>query len=73
MVSNQNFNLGIQILDLGMDNVDMFYDPLEHFTAIGYILYPFGIYCCHLVYFLPFWYIVPRKVWQPWHTPDLSK
>jgi hypothetical protein len=22
--------------------------------------------CGHLVYFLPFWYVVPRKIWQPW-------
>jgi hypothetical protein len=20
-----------------------------------------------LVYFLPFWYVVPRKIWQPWN------
>jgi hypothetical protein len=38
----------------------------------GYILRPFGIYVRpfgilygHLVYFLPFWYIVSRKIWQP--------
>jgi hypothetical protein len=22
--------------------------------------------CGHLVHFLPFWYIVPRQIWQPW-------
>jgi hypothetical protein len=21
--------------------------------------------CGHLVYFPPFWYVVPRKIWQP--------
>jgi hypothetical protein len=21
--------------------------------------------CCHLVYFFPFWYVVPRNIWQP--------
>jgi hypothetical protein len=27
--------------------------------AFGHILWSFGI-------FSPFWYIVPRKIWQPW-------
>jgi hypothetical protein len=31
-----------------------------------YILCPFGMFCDHLVYFSPFWHIVPRKIWQPW-------
>jgi hypothetical protein len=31
---------------------------LEYFMIIWYILWPFGI-------FLPFWYAVPRKIWQP--------
>jgi hypothetical protein len=30
-----------------MENVSIFYDYLEHFTAI----WPFGIVCGHLVYF----------------------
>jgi hypothetical protein len=39
-------------------------------------LWPFGIcilyhlvyvLCGHLVYFPPFWYVVPRKIWQPWY------
>jgi hypothetical protein len=43
------------------------------------ILWPFGLFYCHLVYceaiwyilwlfgvFSQFWYIVPRKIWQPW-------
>jgi hypothetical protein len=36
-----------------------------------YILWPFGIFYCHLVdfvviwYIFPFWYVVPRKIWQP--------
>jgi hypothetical protein len=43
----------------------IFYDHLAYFTAIGNILWPFGILCGHLVYFSPFWYFVPRKIWQP--------
>jgi hypothetical protein len=46
-----------------------------------YILWPFGILHDHLVYvmaiwytlhsfgiFFPFWFIVPRKIWQPWYV-----
>jgi hypothetical protein len=29
-----------------------------YFMAIWYILWSFGI-------FFPFWYVVPRKIWQP--------
>jgi hypothetical protein len=39
------------------------------FMAIWSILPPLGIVCGHLVYFgifFPFWYVVPRKIWQPW-------
>jgi hypothetical protein len=41
----------------------------------GHLVYlrPFYIFHGHLVYFVamwyifpPFWYIVPRKIWQPW-------
>jgi hypothetical protein len=59
------------ILGLGMDNVGIFYGELEHFTAICYILLPFGIYCGHFLYFLPFWFIVPRKIWQPCSTGQM--
>jgi hypothetical protein len=45
-----------------------------YFIVNWNILRPFGIFYSHLVhtvvlwyvYFLPFWYIVPRKIWQPW-------
>jgi hypothetical protein len=33
--------------------------------SIWYILLHYGIFCGHLVCFDPFWYIVPRKIWQP--------
>jgi hypothetical protein len=29
-------------------------------------LWPFGTFCGHLVYVFPFWYVVQRKIWQPW-------
>jgi hypothetical protein len=30
------------------------------------ILWPFGVFYWHLVYFSPFWCVAPRKIWQPW-------
>jgi hypothetical protein len=49
-----------------MENVLTFYNYLEYFTTIWQILCPSGILCGHLVYISPFWYVVPRKIWQPW-------
>jgi hypothetical protein len=48
-----------------MDNLGIFYDHLVYFTAIGNILFPFCIFCGDFVYFSPFWYFGPRKIWQP--------
>jgi hypothetical protein len=48
-----------------MENLGIFYDHLVYFTAIGNILWPFGIFCGRVVYFSKFWYFVPRKIWQP--------
>jgi hypothetical protein len=44
-----------------MENVGLFYDHLEYFTAIWYNLWPFGIVCGHLVYFSHFGMFRPRK------------
>jgi hypothetical protein len=35
-----------------------FYGHLVYFTAILYILSPFGIFYIHLVYFISIWYIL---------------
>jgi hypothetical protein len=48
------------------DKLGIFYGHLVYFTAIGNILWPFDIFCGNLVYFPPFWYFGPRKIWQPW-------
>jgi hypothetical protein len=48
-----------------MENLGIFNARLVYFTAIGNILWPFGIFCGHLVYISLFWYFVPRKIWQP--------
>jgi hypothetical protein len=37
---------------------------LGHIPSI--FLQPFGISYGHLLYTFPFWYVVPRKIWQPW-------
>jgi hypothetical protein len=36
-----------------------------------YVLWTFGVVRGNLVYFFPFWYFVPRKIWQPWFTAGL--
>jgi hypothetical protein len=39
-----------------------------YFIAIWNILRSFALFCGfyrHLVYFTPFWYVVPREIWQP--------
>jgi hypothetical protein len=38
------------------------------FMVIFYTLWPNGIFCGHLVHFSPFWYVVERKIWQPWNV-----
>jgi hypothetical protein len=48
-----------------MEYVVIFHDHLEYLTAIWYNLWPFGKVCGHLVYFLHFGMLGPRKIWQP--------
>jgi hypothetical protein len=43
---------------LGMVNACIFFDHLEYFMAIWYILLPFGIFYDLLVYFMTSWYIL---------------
>jgi hypothetical protein len=50
----------------------LFYCQFIYFMAIWYILWSYGIFYSHLVYlfcghfgiFFPFWYFVPRRIWQ---------
>jgi hypothetical protein len=55
-----------------MENLGIFYEHLVYFTAIGNILWPFGIFPGYLVCFSPFWYFGPRKIWQPWQGHQFS-
>jgi hypothetical protein len=63
-----------------MEDVGTFFGHLVYFTVVGhlvyftvvcYILWTFGIAGGNLVYFFPFWYFVPRKIWQPCLGPML--
>jgi hypothetical protein len=71
-------NLGKFWVLVAAEDVGTFYDCWVYFTAIWYILLPFGIFCCHLVYFVaiwciygtlvyvyPFWYVVQEKFGNP--------
>jgi hypothetical protein len=40
---------------------------------VTYILWTFGTVRDILVYFFPFWYFVPRKIWQPWRRHLLGE
>jgi hypothetical protein len=43
---------------VNFEDVGTLYGHLVYFTAIWYIIWPFGI-------FFMCWYFVPRKIWQP--------
>jgi cyanate permease len=53
LFSYQKSKFGYILEGLGMEKVGKFYDPLEYFTAIWYILWLLGIVC---------WYIIPVLV-----------
>jgi hypothetical protein len=38
---------------------------LVYFVGMWYILWFFGIFYGYLVCGYPFWYVFPRKIWQP--------
>jgi hypothetical protein len=55
-------------VNFAMEDVGIFYGNLVYFPAIWSI-------CGHLVYFMViwyifsrFWYVIPRKIWQPWYA-----
>jgi hypothetical protein len=51
---------------LGMKFFGIFRDHSVHSVFIWYMLWPFGIFCCRFGVFYAFWYLAPRKIWQPW-------
>jgi hypothetical protein len=66
LFSNPKSQFGSILEGLAMENVGMhilcafgiLYGHWKYFIAIWYILWTFDI-------FSPFWYVVPRKIWQP--------
>jgi hypothetical protein len=47
---------------------------LVHFMVIWNILWPFGnVVVIGYTYFPSFWYIVSRKIWQPWVLVTVTK
>jgi hypothetical protein len=53
-----------------MENVGMFYDHLEYFMDVWYILWAFGIFHGHLVKFVVIWYIF--QFWYVWSKTNLA-
>jgi hypothetical protein len=45
LFSNQKSQFGLILQGLAMENLGIFYDHLVYFTAIGNILWSFGISC----------------------------
>jgi hypothetical protein len=58
--SYQKFPIGDVLEGLGMENVGI----IICICSFGMFFW-FMYFCCHLVYFYKFWYVVPRKIWQP--------
>jgi hypothetical protein len=53
-------------------NFCIFWEALEckimvYFTAFLVLFTAIWYTCVNLVYLFTFWYIAPRKIWQPWH------
>jgi hypothetical protein len=55
-----------------MEDVAIFHGHLVHLTVFRYILLTFCIVRGNLVYFSPFWYLAPRKIWQPWKEVNVT-
>jgi hypothetical protein len=49
-----------------MEDVGIVYGGSVYFMAVWYNLSRPGKFCSNLEYFCPCWYVVPRKIWQPW-------
>jgi hypothetical protein len=48
-----------------MEDVGLYLGHVVYFTAIWYIVWPFSVFYGYLVNVFPFWYVVPRNIWQP--------
>jgi hypothetical protein len=57
---------------LAIKDAVKFYGHFVYFTAIWCTLCPSEILYGYFGLFLQFWYVVPRKIWQPWFN-DASR
>jgi hypothetical protein len=48
-----------------MEGVGKLCVQLVYLMDTWHILWPLGIFYGYLVCFSPFWYVIPRKIWQP--------
>jgi hypothetical protein len=48
-----------------MDDVGIFYGHVVYFVDNWYILWKIRFILWSFDNFFPFWYVVPRKIWQP--------
>jgi hypothetical protein len=62
--NKKNPNLKLILEGLAIKDDGIFYGHLVHFKVFGYIFWTFGTVGGNLVYFFPFWYFVPRQIWQ---------
>jgi hypothetical protein len=62
--SYQKSKFGWICRGLGMELLVIFYNNILWPCDILYV--NFGIFCGRLIYFSTFWYVVLRKIWQPW-------
>jgi hypothetical protein len=58
----KNTNLGIFLKALELKFLIYMRTYIGCFMTISCILQPFGIFCGHLAYIFPFWYIIPRQI-----------
>jgi hypothetical protein len=62
----KNPDLGKFYEGLAMEGAGIFYVHFVHFMAIWSIVWPIGLFKVNWYIFSPFWYVAPRKIWQPW-------
>jgi hypothetical protein len=75
MFSNQKFPIGVNFVGScnGKRCFVILYDHVVHFTAVCYILWPFGILWLFGVFSRLGRYVVPRKIWKLWSSPPPPK
>jgi hypothetical protein len=57
---------------LAMEDVGIIYVKLVFLRPFAIFLWPLGIFSGYLIFFSPFWYVVARKIWQPWTKPSFQ-